>query len=440
MDEKKTILLVDEEAAGKRRFRSKSWARRLIWLLCGAAIALTSFRISTYWNYLPTTVNWGQYFETDPVKAVLKGAPLIDTHNDFPIYIRYAYENDIYQPGFDNTSTLKGMVDFPRLQQGGIRGQFWSVYVGCPKDSGDYSNDTVYLPIVKETLQQIDLVHRLIARFPTNLRLALSSQDVWQQFRHSKLSVISSLLGAEGLHQIANSASIMRMYYSLGVRYITLTHSCHNIYADSCSEPPIHGGLSVAGVAMVQEMNRIGMMVDLSHVSADSMRSALNVTRAPVIFSHSSAYAVCDHPRNVPDDVLLLVKKNGGVIQVNFAPEFVNCNNPEEASLEDVADHIEYIGKLIGYEHLGLGADFDGIPYAPKGLEDVSKYPDLIRELLNRGVSVKELQGMVGRNILRVMSEVEQVAYSMTDVEPLQDDVHWEWMESAVGTGRLDAI
>ena len=229
MEEKRFVL--DEEDIVDHRVRSKAWTKRILLFICGAAIALISFRASIYSSCLPVGLDWSQYFETDPLKAVLKGAPLIDTHNDFPIYIRYAYENDIYQPGFDNTSTLKGMVDFPRLQQGAVRGQFWSVYVGCPKDSGSYSNDTVYLPAVKETLQQIDLVHRLIARFPSNLRLALTSQDVWNQFHRSKLPIISSLLGAEGLHQIANSASIMRMYYSLGVRYITLTHFCHNIYA-----------------------------------------------------------------------------------------------------------------------------------------------------------------------------------------------------------------
>ncbi|MCJ1330996.1 hypothetical protein MMC10_007683 [Thelotrema lepadinum] len=365
---------------------------------------------------------------SDPVQAVLRGAPLIDTHNDFPIWIRAFYQNDIYQKNFTNTSELFGMTDFPRLQQGGVRGQFWSVYVGCPEE-GNYS-DAIYLPAVRETLQQIDLVHRLYDRFPSNLAPALTAGDVWHQFHHARTPVVSSLMGAEGLHQIANSASILRLYYALGVRYVTLTHSCHNIYADSCSpEKPLHSGLSVAGVAMVQEMNRIGMLVDLSHVSVDTMKQALSVTRAPVIFSHSSAYAVCDHERNVPDEVLQLVKENNGVVQVTFVPDFTNCANPAEASLSDVADHVQHIGDLIGYDHVGFGADFDGIPSGPTGLEDVSKYPDLVRELHSRGVSVHDLRKVVGANVLRVLRDAEKVAKSMSDVEPLQDEVEDMWSD-----------
>jgi membrane dipeptidase len=401
----------------KRYDRSKFRLTMLVLLACLGINLINMFHLQPF-AWLRSLSH-----EKDPVKAVLAGAPLIDTHNDFPIWIRAFYKNDIYQPGFTNTSKIYGMVDFPRLREGGVRGQFWSVYVDCPKDSGNYS-DEAYLPLVKETLQQIDLVNRLQVKFPYNLQVASTSKDIWHQFHHSKEPVISSLMGAEGLHQIANSASILRLYHTLGVRYITLTHSCHNIYADSCGpDQPLHNGLSVAGVAMVQEMNRIGMMVDLSHVSPATMRNALNVTRAPVIFSHSSAYSLCNHPRNVPDDILKLVKKNGGVVQVTFVPEFIKCDIPSEATLSDVADHIEHIGKLIGYEHVGLGSDFDGIPYGPKGLEDVSKYPDLIKELLDRGVSVKELQGVVGGNLLRVMKQVEKVSTSMIDVEPLQDEV-----------------
>lgn len=356
----------------------------------------------------------------DPVEAVLRSTPLIDTHNDFPIALRALYKNDISNITYNSTLPLH--VDFPRLKKGRLGAQFWSVYVGCPKASNNYTSD-VYLPIVKKTLEQIDLVHRLIAKFPERLQLALTSKDVWRRFKHSKKPIISSLLGAEGLHQIANSPSILRQYYSLGLRYVTLTHACNNIYADSCSEEPLHGGLSKAGVAVIQEMNRIGMMVDLSHVSHNTMRDVLKITKAPVIFSHSSAFALCNISRNVPDDVLHSVKQNKGVVQVNFYPRFIKCNNAANATIEDVADHVEYIGELIGYEYVGFGADFDGIDIVPRGIEDVSKYPDLIKILLKRGVSIRDLKGVVGGNLLRVMKEAEKVSQRMVNIEPLQDDI-----------------
>ena len=356
----------------------------------------------------------------DAVDVILKSAPMIDTHNDFPMALRFLYKNDISNITYD--TKLPFHVDFPRLEEGGLKGQFWSVYVDCPSDSGNYTSD-IYLPLVKRTLEQIDVVHRLIKKFPERLQLALTSKDVWHQFKHAKKPVISSLLGAEGLHQIANSPSVLRQYYSLGVRYVTLTHACHNIYADSCAGEPIHGGLSSAGTALVREMNRIGMLVDLSHVSHDTMRHVLAITKAPVIYSHSSAFALCNHSRNVPDDVLKLVKQNKGVVQVNFYPGFIKCQEAANATIEDVADHVEYIGKLIGYEHVGFGADFDGIDMVPKGMEDVSKYPDLLNILLRRGASVHELKGVVGGNLLRVMKAAEKVSQGMADIEPLKDEI-----------------
>lgn len=274
-----------------------------------------------------------------------------------------------------------------------------------------------------DTLQQIDLVHRMVKEFPQHLQLASNAGDVWEIFKHS--DKISSFLGVEGLHQIGNSVSVLRLYHQLGVRYITLTHTCHNKYADSASpEDPLHHGLSPAGEDVVREMNRVGLIVDLSHTSSETMVDALRVSSAPVMFSHSSSYSVCAHERNVPDDVLFHLKANGGVIMVTFYPEYTNCGNPAEASLNDVADHIQHIGELIGYEHLGIGSDFDGMPNGPKQLEDVSKYPALIEELLNRGVSAENLKGVVGGNVLRVLREVELEAERLTGLKPLEDDVN----------------
>jgi membrane dipeptidase len=230
-------------------------------------------------------------------------------------------------------------------------------------------------------------------------------------------------MGIEGLHQIGNSASILRMYYSLGVRYATLTHTCHNAYADS--EEPLkflHGGLSEAGKEIVNEMNRLGMIVDLSHTSFATQRATLNISVAPVMFSHSNAFEVCNHTRNVPNDVLRLLKANGGVIMVTFYAAFIS-DDPESMSLEGVADHIEYIGKLIGYRHVGIGSDFDGMEKGPKGLEDVSKYPDLVMELQRRGIEARDIQGIMGLNVMRVLERVEAVSAAMHDVQPLEDNV-----------------
>ncbi|MCJ1401068.1 hypothetical protein MMC11_004280 [Xylographa trunciseda] len=355
----------------------------------------------------------------DPVNEVLKRVPLIDGHNDFPIWIRAFYQNKIYN--FTETSSIDGQVDFPRLRKGRLRGQFWSTYVPCPVNDTDFS-DEAYSAIVHDTLQQIDLVNRLLSAFPSHLCRATSSESVWSNFATS--SCISSLMGAEGLHQIGNSASILRLYHALGMRYITLTHDCHNRYADAANQAvPLHHGLSAAGLLLLREMNRVGMVIDLSHTSAETMRAALMASRAPVMFSHSSAYTLCPHPRNVPDDVLAAVKKNGGVVMVSFYPEYTYCENPQRASLSDVADHIQYIGNLIGYEHVGLGSDFDGMAKGPSGLEDVSLYPALIREVIGRGVTHAHLEGLVGRNILRVLKEVEETAKKMVDVLPLEDTV-----------------
>lgn len=276
---------------------------------------------------------------------------------------------------------------------------------------------------VHDTLQQIDVVNRLISAFPRQLQHAYSTEDIWSNFKTSP-GRISSLMGAEGLHQIGNSASILRLYHRLGVRYITLTHDCNNKYADAALAPvPAHSGLSSAGKELILEMNRLGMLIDLSHTSEATMKDVLNTTTAPVMFSHSNAQVVCDHVRNVPDSVLHQVRDNGGVVMVSFYADYISCDNPAFATLSVAVDHIVYIGRLIGFEHVGIGSDFDGMLKGPANLEDASKYPELINELFNRGVNMKDVKNLVDGSVLRVLSEAENIAERMVQVPPLEDRV-----------------
>ncbi|KAI1934188.1 hypothetical protein LOZ58_005274 [Ophidiomyces ophidiicola] len=367
---------------------------------------------------------WFALYRRSPVPSVedvLRSAPLTDGHNDFPIWIRAFYQNHLYQRNFTGDVPLFGQVDFPRLTEGGLRGQFWSVYVECPTIKDTYS-DEVYFEGGRDTLQQIDLVNRLVKANPDHLELVHSTAEFRRVF--SQTARIASFMGIEGLHQIVNSASILRLYHQLGVRYATLTHECHNAYADSATPAkPLHNGLSDAGKALIREMNRVGMAVDLAHVSYKTMLDALKISQAPVMFSHSSIYAICAHERNVPDDILRKLKVNKGIVMISFYPEYTKCDDPAAANITDVANHIQYAGELIGYEHVGLGSDFDGMPKGIVGLEDVSKYPDLIAELLRRGVTVKQLSGVIGGNVLRVMEDIEKVAAKMTNELPLEDNV-----------------
>ena len=302
---------------------------------------------------------------------------------------------------------------------------------------------------VQATLQQIDLVDRLKTAYPKDFGPAVSSKAAYKAWKHHNQLI--SPMGIEGLHQIGNSAATLRRYHAMGVRYATLVHNCGNKYADAALQenpfqkaPSYWGGVSPAGQVLVKEMNRIGMIVDLSHTSVETMKDVLGGSgkswegsRAPVIFSHSSAYALCPHPRNVPDDVLRLVKERNSLVMVNFSPDFISCVAapdrddglpefyPANSTLEHVASHIMYIGELIGYDHVGLGSDFDGIPSVPKGLEDVSRFPDLVAELLRRGVSDADASKVVGGNILRVWRDVELLAAEMQAAgeKPLEDDL-----------------
>lgn len=303
---------------------------------------------------------------------------------------------------------------------------------------------------MRQTMEQVDLMTRLQEAYPDTFSTPPNGTTALMAFKDGK---IISPLGVEGLHSIGNSLAHLRNFYRLGVSYATLTHNCHNRYADaaltedadgnSVKAKPLWHGVSEPGKALVSEMNRLGMIVDLAHVSAETMRDVLgggkdgwSGSRAPVIFSHSSAYAVCPHPRNVPDDILELVKKRGSLVMVNFAPDFVSCTaadqpnglpkfDPDHATLEHVADHIMHIGNLIGFAHVGIGSDFDGIGSVPKGLEDVSKFPDLVAELLKRGVSDEDAAKVVGGNLLRVWKGVDEVALRMQaeGVQPEEDNI-----------------
>ncbi|KAK5281064.1 hypothetical protein LTR99_011187 [Exophiala xenobiotica] len=343
------------------------------------------------------------------------------------------------------------------MKQGKQGGFFWSCWVDCPPGKSDFS-DLNYAPVVVETLSQLDVIHRLQATHPNIFSPAtLDSTSALKAFRRQGKYL--SPIGLEGLHMIGRNASTLRLYHKLGVKYATLTWNCHNAMADAAQvtvledslDPdaarpakPYWGGLSPLGTKIIREMNRLGIMVDLSHTHPATMRDVLagNTTkafdgsRAPVIFSHSSAYALCPHPRNVPDDILSLVKQTDSVVMVTFVPPFISCVAsevpgqlpnfyPPNSTLEFVADHIMYIGEKIGYAHVGIGSDFDGIPYTPRGLEDVAKFPDLVKELLRRGLSDRQVEGIVGANLLRVWKRVEEVSREMqTNGElPMEDDI-----------------
>ena len=369
----------------------------------------------------------------DRIRALLAEHPVVDGHNDLPWEARerVAYDwsrLDIAVPG-QPTHT-----DIPRLRAGGVGAQFWSVFVPA-----DLQGDAA----VAATLEQVDAVHAMTRRYAGDLTLATSVADVERARSQGR---IASLMGAEGGHSIDCSMGTLRMLFALGVRYLTLTHNDNVPWADSATDEPVLGGLSPFGREVVREMNRLGMLVDLSHTSADTMRDALDTTSAPVVFSHSSARAVCDHPRNVPDDVLGALAANGGLCMVTFVPAFVSPavrqwgldatdaavlagvdvtdddaferfavehrrSHPKPtATVDDVVAHCEHVREVAGIEHVGLGGDYDGVDVLPDGLEDVSGYPRLLAALADRGWSDDDLARLAGGNALRVLGAAEERA------------------------------
>ncbi len=396
---------------------------------------------------LPLTA-WAAEDYQHRVDQVLKQTPLIDGHNDLPWEIRDRFKSDVAAVNLASDTRhfpLEAeqaalMTDIPRLRAGQVGAQFWSVWipVGTPG-----------FEAVQMTLEQIDLVKRMSAQYPADFAMAYTAADIRRIHKSHK---IASLIGIEGGHQINNSLAVLRQMYDAGARYMTLTHTTNTPWADSATDAPAHHGLTPFGVEVVKEMNRLGMLVDLSHVSPDTMRAALAASQAPIIFSHSSARALDDHPRNVPDDVLRAVAANGGVVMVNFAPPYVSAarnhweadhaaertrfdsppyaglyiGQPERAkaamteweaqhprpvtTLAQVADHVEHIRQVAGVDHVGIGSDFDGIPDAPVGLEGVDRYPALLEELMRRGWSDADIAKLAGENLLRALGTAEQVS------------------------------
>ena len=368
------------------------------------------------------------------IRALLAGAPLVDGHNDLLWEMRERVAYDF--AAIDIAAGAPAlMTDVPRLRAGGLGAQFWSVYV-----PSDLPGDTA----VTATLEQLDGLHAMVARYPDDLELALTADDVDRVVASGR---IACLAGMEGGQSIGASLGALRMMYALGARYMTLTHNHTNAWADSATDEPQHDGLSAFGEEVVREMNRLGMLVDLSHVAPSTMHDALRVTDAPVVFSHSSARAVCDHPRNVPDDVLALLPVNGGVCMVTPVPGFVSQevadlwledaaerrrlevelpDAPDEVAVQmenrragravprvtvaQVADHVDHVREVAGVDALGVGGDYDGVQSMPVGLEDVSSYPVLFAELRRRGYSDDELRRIAGRNVLRVLRAAEDVA------------------------------
>jgi membrane dipeptidase len=346
-------------------------------------------------------------------RRVLASTPLFDGHNDLPWAIRQSPTAPRDVAAYDLRSRTPGHTDIARLREGMLGAQFWSVYIPA---------ESVREGAAKMQLEQIDIAQQIFARYPDVFEETLTPEAALEAFRRGR---IASVMGMEGGHAIENSLGALRSFFDLGARYMTLTHSANVDWADSCCEAPEHGGLTRFGEEVVREMNRLGMLVDLSHVSPETMHDALNIAQAPVIFSHSSARGVTDHPRNVPDDVLRRLPDNGGVVMVTFVPGFISeevkrfSELPEaqrrgreepRATLADVAAHLEHIRRIAGIDHVGIGGDFDGISSTPVGLEDVSTYPVLFAELSRRGWSEAELRKLAGENVLRVWREAERTS------------------------------
>jgi len=330
---------------------------------------------------------------------LLDEEPVFDGHNDWPYSLRNSFNNSINDVNLDSdlTQLYSGShTDLPRGRLGKLGAQFWSAFVSCQSDQKD---------AVRRALQQIDVIKRMVDLYPEEMAFVRTAQEVDDAQAQGKLA---STIGLEGGHMIDSSLAVLRLFFELGVRYMTLTHSCDIQWATAWNTKTTGTGLSDFGERVVLEMNRLGMLVDLAHVSDETMRDVFRITKAPVIYSHSSLRHFCDTQRNVPDDILLLLKENRGVIMINFYNNYITCTN--NATVSNVADHFDHVKEVIGVDYVGMGGDYDGVPRMPVKLEDVSKYPNIVAELLSRGWSEEDVKKATGANVKRVMREAEKVA------------------------------
>lgn len=379
-----------------------------------------------------------QQTSSDPnmqtVQAVLQKYPLIDGHNDLPwqyrqysrckvfsvnlredTRIQWKDSSDMYDKTFP---VLPPQTDIPRLRKGMVGAQFWAVFASCASTGKD---------AVRIGFDQLDVIRKFTEKYDDTFELVTTAQGILDAYLIR--NKIGSLIGLEGGHMIGNTLGVLRSFYALGVRYMTITHSCDTSWADNYKQDlnstGSRRGLSVFGETVIKEMNRLGMMIDLSHVAKQTMIDAMNVSAAPVIFSHSSAFTKCQHYRNVQDDVLQLVKKNSGLVMVNFYDGYISKGclpmNKNQSTMQDVIDHINYIKDLIGVDHVGIGADYDGVDTLPVGLEDVSKYPVLLAEMIRQGWTTDDLQKLIGANLIRVFKEVERIKESQRNISPFED-------------------
>ena len=384
------------------------------------------------------------------IDRILKRTPLIDGHNDIAYALFENHESSVANLADETEKWPKNalMTDIDRLREGRVGGQFWSVYI-----DGTITGDEA----VRRTIEQIDIVKRMIAAYPSDFQQAYTAKDIVRIHRKGR---VASLLGIEGGRQIGGSLPALRQFYDLGVRYMTLAHNQTTEWADSGTDEPKHNGLSPFGLKVVGEMNRLGMLIDLSHVSPDVMRQAITASRAPVIFSHSSAGGVTPHPRNVPDEVLGLLKQHDGVVMITIVPGFISqavwdwsanrageearlaaihraskakveagleawdaANPRPQTDVRTIADHIEHVARVAGYDHVGIGADMDGIPFGTVDFDGVEDYPMIFAELIRRGWSDRDLAKFAGGNVLRVLGKAEAVSRSLGDQPAAMDEL-----------------